>query len=149
MTHQHLNDADIQQYVLEKQLCAANITEHIAECEHCATKVANYALLFVAIRQEEVPVFDIDMAGVVMQQIAPLQPTTASGNGLVYFITLALIGLVGVTCYLFRNVFSKTFPGLAPMLTYLIVTTVISILIFQCVDMYRKYKQQMKSLNFY
>jgi hypothetical protein len=59
------------------------------------------------------------------------------------------IGLAGIGGYLFKDIFVSSFPHIAPILTYLIITTVISLFIFQGLDMYRKYQQQIKALNFY
>jgi len=149
MTNKHVNEIDIQQYVLLRDHCDENIIEHIEYCEHCKLKAAQYKFLFEAINQQEKPAFDFNLAALVMKQIPQPKTAASAENSFIYFIALMVIVLVVVSGYLLRNIFISSFPGITPMLTYLIITAVVSLLIFQGFDMYRKYQQQMKALNFY
>jgi hypothetical protein len=149
MTNKHVNDIDIQQYVLLRDNCDENIIEHIEHCEHCKSKAAQYKFLFEEINRQDKPAFDFNLAALVMKQIPEPKTAASAENSFIYFIALMVIVLVFVSGYLLRNIFWNSFPGIAPILTYLIITAAASLLIFQGFDMYRKYELQMKALNFY
>jgi hypothetical protein len=149
MIHPHPDDNNIQQYVLQMENCSADVVGHIAHCEDCQLKATTYALLFTAIKEQEKPAFDINLSALVMEQIPQPQSAPATDNSFVYLIALMAIGLTGIGGYLFKDIFVSSFPRIAPILTYLIITTVISLFIFQGLDMYRKYQKQIKALNFY
>ena len=73
MKYLHLTDDEIQQYVLEKANGSDTIIEHIQECTHCKERAEEYSLLFRAIQQQEKPVFDFDLADLVLQQLPKSQ----------------------------------------------------------------------------
>ena len=78
MITKHLSDFDIQQWVLDKSNCDANIIEHIQECEHCKMKVETYQLLFSEIKEQPKPAFDFNLSEIILPQISPAQPTSQS-----------------------------------------------------------------------
>jgi hypothetical protein len=149
MIHPHPDDISIQQYALQQENCSEDIVGHMAQCDDCQLKAASYALLFTALKKQEKPSFDFNLSALVMEQIPRPKPSPAADNSFVFLMALMAIGLLGIGGYLFKDIFVSSFPRLAPILTYLIITTVTSLLIFQGLDMYRKYQQQIKALNFY
>lgn len=149
MIHTHPDDISIQQYALQKENCSADIVGHMAHCEDCQLKASSYTLLFTALKEQEKPSFDFNLPALVMEQIPQTKPAPDADNSFVYLIVLMVFGLLGIGGYLFKEIFVSSFLRLAPILTYLIITTVISLLIFQGLDIYRKYQQQIKTLNFY
>jgi multisubunit Na+/H+ antiporter MnhC subunit len=149
MINKHLTDTDIQQYVLDKTACDPQLVQHIAVCVDCKQKAEQYYLLFNAIREEEKPAFDFNLAGLVMKQLPQPQKAHLTGQYFVYAIASVLILLSGILPYLYRSYLQKLFKANAPLSTALIVTAIVSLSIFLFADMYRKYKKQMEALNFY
>jgi hypothetical protein len=149
MTNKHLNDAEIQQYVLQKTNCGVDIIEHIQHCRNCKIKAEQYTLLFEGIKQQEKPVFDFNLADLVLEQLPQSQHKGSYKKSFSYFIISISIFFVCDFFYLFGNNLLNLFWGIAPILIGLIITTVTSLLVFLCIDMYRKYQTQMKALNFY
>lgn len=149
MTDKHLNDAEIQQYVFQKTNCGVDIIEHIQHCTNCKIKVEQYNLLFEGIKQQEKPVFDFNLADLVMQKLPKSQHKGSYEKLFSYFIISISFFFVCVVFYLFGNNLLNLFLGITPILIGLIITTVTSLLVFLCIDMYRKYQTQMKALNFY
>lgn len=149
MTNKHLNDTEIQQYLLEKTNCDIDIIEHIRHCAYCKLEAEQYALLFEGIKQQENPIFDFNLADLIIEQLPKPQSEFSGENSFFYFIFFIAIFFISILLYLFGNNLLSLFLGIKPILISLIITTVISILVFLGIDMYRKYKTQMKSLNFY
>ena len=149
MTNKHLNDAEIQQYVLQKINCSLDIIEHIKHCTNCKIKAEQYNLLFEGIKQQEKPVFNFNLADFVIEQLPKSQHKGFYEKSFSYFIIFISSFFVCVGFYFFGNNLLNLFWGITPILIGLIITTVTSLLVFLCIDMYRKYQTQMKALNFY
>lgn len=149
MTNKHLNDADIQHYVLQKTNCDVEIIEHIQHCTNCKIKVEQYRLLFDGIKVQQKPIFDFNLAELVTEQLPKRQQKVSNENSFFYIIVLIAILFVCILFYLFGNNLLNLFWGITPKLIGLIITTVTSLLVFLCIDMYKKYQTQMQALNFY
>lgn len=148
MTNKHLTDTEIQQYVLQKINSDIDIAEHIGHCAFCKTKTEQYSLLFEEIKQQEKPVFDFNLAHLVIEQSPKSQPRLYFERPFLYLIIFIVIFFISILLYLFGNNLLKLFGVITPILTGLIITTVISLSVFLCVDMYRQYQTKMKVLNF-
>jgi len=148
MKYLHLTDEQIQQYVLEKATCTDEIIEHIQACTHCKERVEEYNLLFRSIQQQEKPVFDFDLADLVLQQLPKPQSQPFSemwSSLLIIFISTLFCCVIG---YLFGKNLVILFGGISPVFMGLIITTVISIFVFLYIDMNKSYHAKMKALNF-
>lgn len=149
MTDKHLNDAEIQQYILQKSNCDVDIIEHIQHCANCKIKAEQYNLLFEGIKHQEKPVFDFNLAGLVIEQLPKAQHKASYEKSFSYFIIFITIFFSCIAFYLFGNNLLNLFIGITSVLIGLIITTFTSLLVFLCIDMYRKYQTQMKALNLY
>jgi hypothetical protein len=145
--NKHCSDSDIQAFVLQKNDCSADVKEHMAHCTHCAAKAQQYMLLAEAIEAQPQPVFNFDVAAAVMAKLPAPQQKTAGKNLLIYGVIAICILIPGIIVYLFMNIFASIFHAINTMLYALIFTTVASLFVFLCIDMYRKYKAQMRALN--
>lgn len=149
MTNKHLNDAEIQQYVLEKTNYNIDIIEHIQHCTSCKIKAAQYNLLFEGIKEQEKPIFDFHLAALIMEQLPERQQKTSKEKSFFYLVPVISIFFLCIVFYLFGNNLSNLFWAVTPILIALIITTVTGILIFLYIDMYKKYQTKMQALNFY
>ena len=149
MKNKHPNDTEIQQYVLEKENCDIDIVKHMEHCTNCAAKAAQYTLMFDKIEQQEKPIFNFNLADLVVEQLYKPQPKVANEKWFFYFIIFTLLFSVCAIFYLFGNNLQNLLLRTKPLLTGLIITTVTILLVFLCIDMYRKYQAQMNALNFY
>jgi len=146
MKTEHLSEIEGQQYVLNKTNCERNIIEHIESCAECAAEAENYRLMFAAIKQQPKPVFDFDVSQLVLARL-PQSKSSFSLNFLFYFLFAVALGSIGLLAYVFRQYLLKIFTGILPMVMYMIITITVAILIFQGIEIYRKYQKQMRSLN--
>lgn len=149
MINKHLSDADIQQYVFQNESCDPDIINHIDTCTACKMKAAEYNLLFLQVQQHEKPAFDFDLADLVINQIPKNQFKPSYERPLYYFIIFIAVVLGSIIFYLFGESLLILFQGITTILAGLIITTVTSLLVFLCIDMYRKYQRQMSALNYY
>jgi hypothetical protein len=146
MKTEHLSEIEIQQYALNKSDCGKDIIAHIESCEECAAEAENYRLMFTGIKQYPKPVFDFDISELVLARLPKSKPAFALNSFFYFLFSVVLIG-IGIPAYLFREYLLKIFVGIVPMVMYLIIITAVAILIFQGIEIYRKYQKQMQSLN--
>ena len=149
MTKKHLNDGEIQQYVLQKEECDIDIVKHVQNCKTCKIKAQEYNLLFEGIKQQEKSVFDFNLADSVMEQLPKSRYKVSNDKSFSYFIFFVSLFSLCIIFYLFRDSLLSLFKEIAPILVALIVTTVLCLFVILCIDMYRKYQTQIKTLNFF
>jgi len=149
MINKHVNDDEIQQYVLQKADCDIDIIKHIRSCETCKIKAEQYNLLFEAIKQQEKPAFDFNIADLVIEQLPKSRYKVSTDKLFSYFIIFISIFSLSIIFYFFRDSLLSLFKGISPILVALIITTVTCLFVILFIDMYRKYQAQMKALNFY
>jgi hypothetical protein len=149
MINKHVNDDEIQQYVLQKADCDIDIIKHIRSCETCKIKAEQYNLLFEAIKQQEKPAFDFNIADLVIEQLPKSRYKVSTDKLFSYFIIFISIFSLSIIFYFFRDSLLSLFKGISPILVALIITTVTCLFVILFIDMYRKYQARMKALNFY
>ena len=148
MKYLHLTDEQIQQYVLEKANSTDETIEHIEACTHCKEKAEEYNMLFRGIQQQEKPVFDFDLADLVLQQLPKPQSQPFSEKWLSLLTIFISTLFFCVIVYLFGKNLVVLFGGISTVFIGLIITTVISIFVFLYIDMNKSYHAKMKALNF-
>jgi hypothetical protein len=72
---------------------------------------------------------------------------SANDNLLVWVIIFIGIGFTGGGLYFFRNYFKYFFDGIETILGFLIVVTALTVLAGLYIDMYKKFKKEMKVLD--
>jgi anti-sigma factor RsiW len=145
MTRDHLSESEIQQYALEPVACEAGVAAHVNACAACKANVAAYQVLFTDIQEQPVPAFDFDIAAVIVPQIEKAKPVTDR-----FFISMAVITVISlsVAVYSFRSYFETIFTNALSWFIGIIVVAAISIIIFQLIELYKKYNQEMDQLQF-
>lgn len=147
MTTKHLSEEEIQQYALDKSCFGKDISEHVQSCAVCHANVEAYLQLFPAIHEQPKPVFNFDLSNLVLRQL-PESRTRFSLNSIFVLLTVfAATCSICIPVYLFRKYLTAVFSGALSMTMYLIIITSIAILIFQSMEMYRKYQKQISILN--
>lgn len=142
MKNKHINEIEIQQYVLGKDDCDTIIIEHINHCQKCKTEVDNYVLLFAAIKEEPHPVFEFDIANLVMQQL-PEKQNFSIDKYLITLLSGVSIAFLLILSYLINKFFPTVFNGISSIQFSLIMVTILLISIFIYFDMNKNYKNQM------
>jgi hypothetical protein len=157
MTSKHLSDEEIQQWALDKTKCGTEVIAHMHDCEHCRAGAETYHLLFAEIKQLPNPVFDFDVPGLVLQEIGPRLRVIRQYSWLGYLIIFVSLGVSGAAVYLYRvqlgeflekYVFNIS-SGISKGTIYLLLVAALTILIFQSIELFRKYQRKIDDLNFY
>lgn len=149
MKIKHLSDTDIQQYILDQPNNERPGVEHIASCDGCKAKADNYQLLFSGIQLQTKPAFNFNLSELVLAQLATPKKEFSLEIFIVYLLTLTVLTSMVISCYLFKGYFSALFTGFSTMVLYLAGIASLAILIFQGREIYRKYEEQMGTLNSY
>lgn len=149
MVNNHLTDDEVQQYVLDKESADTGISGHIQQCEACKARVQTYQLLFSALGQQPEPAFDFNLSELVMARLPSAKPRYSRDTIFVYLLILATILVTAVAGYVFRKDLLSLVPDLTPFLGYLIIPSVVIVLAFLCVDMYKNFQKKMHALDFH
>ena len=144
----HPSEEEIQQYALGKSAGEAALIAHIESCEHCREEVATYQLLFSGVAQQPDPAFDFDLSALVIPQLEKQERRAPADRIVAGFLVLFVCFCVVVPVYLFRRNFLYLLSGTSTFFLYAILCSAVAIVAFKTLRMYRKYQQQMQSLNF-
>jgi hypothetical protein len=148
MTTKHLSELEIQQYALEKASCGTTVIDHIQACRACRLKAEAYQHIFEGIKEQPKPNFDFNLADLVMDQLPQPKQRTSFDNIVLFITAFFSILVTGFAIYFFRSFLSTTLTEIAPILVYLIITTLATLLIVLGIDMFARYNRQMKILDF-
>lgn len=147
MLDKHLTDEEIQQLLLDGTPSNSNMAEHLRVCKDCQARATTYELLFAGINEQEKPAFEFNLAELVVAQL-PKQKATLVKDRLPVFLLAFIMILLGTAGYVFHQYLALLFAGIASLAIYLMISSVIVILVFFCVDMYKNYQRKMKALDF-
>ena len=148
MINNHVDDTNIQRYVLQNLNCDIDMIEHIRHCDICKIKAEQYKILIAGIKQQEKPSFDFNLPELVLAQIVKPKPKYSLLMIVVYL--LVFVGLIsfGIVLYQFRISLLNVFTGSSVLMTIMMFLTVLSISLFQLIEFIKKYQLKMDDLNF-
>jgi hypothetical protein len=149
MVARHLTDEEIQFFAFDKANHELRIDGHIHVCPECRAKVETYQLLIKEISRKPQPAFDFDLCSVVLKQLPASSPGTANDKLLTWIFIFLCGGLIGITVYFFRSYLDSMFKGIAGISIYLMSISAITVVAMLFVEMYKKYKKEMRVLDLY
>jgi len=103
--------------------------------------------LITGIKQQPQPAFNFDLSKSVLQQLPSQEAKTANDSLLIWLFIFTGISFTGGGLYFFRNYFKYFFEGIETILGFLIVVTAVMVLAGLYLDMYKKYRKEMKVLD--
>lgn len=149
MKYKHPDDDEIQRYVLETSKGDAQVIVHMGICPGCQQKAAQYRQLLEGIKQQQKPVFEFNLAELVIAQIPKSTSRLSSEKKFSLSIFLISVFFIGVAYFLFGEGLISLFSGITSMASGLIITTVTCLFVVLWMDAKRKYKAKLKAINFY
>ena len=149
MNKEHINDFDIQRFALREENFERAAAEHIKSCEYCSRKAEQYKLLFESIRRQEKPEFNFDLAGAVIEKLPQKKSAQSFEKLLAYFFIIIAAVSISAFLYFYGKGLRDLFEKMEPLLIAIIIVSFVILGLFLAVDTYRKYKERMKTLNFY
>ena len=157
MIDKHLADADIQEFVLNKSNCSLDVVAHIHKCVQCQAQAETYKHLCSEHKEHPKTAFDFDLSAAVLKQVTTEESKFSLNSLPGYFIILSAFAAIGIPSYLYKLKIAKFFKtyilgiasGISSLVIYLVIITFFIFLIFQSVEMYKKYQRKIDDLNFY
>lgn len=144
---QHLNDQELQQYVLQSDHLLPQWNVHLARCPDCQRKVLVYKLLFEGVQQQEKPHFDADLSSLVMSQLESARPPGVLSRVLSGMLLLMIVFWVGIIFQWVGHELGRLFASISSMATYLILTSAAGVLLFLLLALYWDYRDRLKLLT--
>jgi hypothetical protein len=149
MNTDHLTEMEIQQYTFDKEDCESSIMNHIKICDSCKAKAALYQVISSEIKNIQSPVFDFNLAGLVLSRIPQRESKFSLAVLLVYFIVFLSVTLILISFYLLYGYLTNLFNDISPSFFYLVAIPAITLVVFQAIEMYKNFQNKMTRLNFY
>ncbi|MDB5155793.1 MAG: hypothetical protein JWR50_500 [Mucilaginibacter sp.] len=146
MKNDHLSEAEIQQYALGT--ADLNTKKHIGSCAICEAKAANYRLIFSEMDGLLQPAFDFDVASLVLSQLPQPETATDRDERWLYLLIFGALASISIPVYIYRLYFFKMFTGILPVSMFLVILVTLFIIVFQGIEMFRKYQKQLNILNY-
>ncbi len=147
MNTPHFSEMEIQQYAVDPAISLTTMRSHLDSCAQCQARVREYQQLFVSLRELPKSVFAADFSTRVMQELPQVSSKSPAGRVYVYGISFVSVTAFLVCLYQFRKYLIRFFSGILPITMYLILIMALLILIFQGLEMFRRYQKQMQLLN--
>lgn len=147
MTSKHLSDYDIQQLVLDESNCVHSIIQHARMCPRCSSKAEAYRLIFASLEEQPKPVFEFDLAGMVLSKLEVKEETHPLPNRLAYLTVFIIVAPLAAVSYVFGENLLDIFSSVSSILLYMMVGTTSTFLAFQIIDMFKIHKKQMTDLD--
>ena len=149
MNTNHLTEIEIQQYCFEKESCESRIVNHIELCRICKERAASYELISSEIKNIQSPVFDFNLAALVLSRV-PQQKSKFSFNiFLVCFAACVPVASLGVPLFFLKEYITNVFTGILPSLYYMIAISALIVVVFQVIEMYMHFHNKMSRLELY
>lgn len=147
MTSKHLSDFDIQQFVLDERNCDHIIIQHARMCQRCNSKAETYRLIFASLEEQPKPVFEFDLAGLVLSKLEVKEETHPLPNRLTYLTATIIVAPLTAVSYLFGENLVDIFSSISTISLSMVGATTLTFLAFQIFEMIRKHKKQMADLD--
>jgi uncharacterized membrane protein YcjF (UPF0283 family) len=145
----HLSDNVLQALALDQQQVNEEMITHLEQCDRCREALANYQLLFTALKTVEKPSLEIDIEALVMPQLpkpAPVRQPVGWGN-----IWLAALGVAifSVPLFITGRFIRNLFKEVPVMMLSIILVGALIIVGFLLREIINSYKERKQLLNFY
>jgi hypothetical protein len=147
MTNGHPKDKEIQEWVLDRSSCSHDLNEHIMSCVSCKEEAEYYQRLFTELKHEPGASFDFDVSGLVLPLLPAPEPLISADRFIAAFLVIFVGSCVGIPLILFNKNIVHMFSGISPVFIYLILGCAAVILMLKTLDIYKKYREQMRLIN--
>ena len=148
MNTKHLPDEVLQLYALDPSRCEPGAAVHLNQCSTCKVQLETYQFLLKEIAEQETPAFDFNLAEQVLASLPAPKPRRKAENTFTIVASFIIVIFVGLASYQFRDYAGLLFSYSRPMILYLTLTSVASLMTFLCIEVFRQYQQKMKSLDY-
>jgi hypothetical protein len=149
MKDSHPKETAIQEYALDRSTCSADLVDHIESCALCREEADSYRLLFSELKQMPAASFDFDISGLVIPLLPTPEPLVRADRFIAGFLVVFIGCCIGIPIALFNRNIINMFSGIPPMFIEIILGSASLILLVKTFDIYKKYRAQMRQLNYH
>jgi hypothetical protein len=140
----HPTEEQVHAHALDPAASPAGIHQHIGSCETCQASASRYRILFSALRDQPEPVFDFDVAELVLSAL-PSPKTKRSWTP--YLSVMMLVVITGIPIYLFKENIVNLFSGMSQFFAYVSVGSALIFLLVRLVQIIKTYHKRFDILN--
>jgi hypothetical protein len=148
MTNSHPKEKEIQEYVLDRYSCSADLIGHIESCDVCKEEVRAYSILFTELKHEPAPSFEFDLSRLVIPLLPTPEPLMKTDRFIFGFLVIFACLCISVPVYVFWQNILYMFSDIPVYFIYVIIGSTTIILLVRILTMFKKYQNQMRILNF-
>jgi len=147
MIGQHISEEDIQLYVLDANQVSNEVTQHLEQCAACKARVKEYEILFTGIGSLPKASFDFDVAALVLPQLPEKKKASYKMAGIAMAVIVAA-GLISLPFILLGYKVNELWQNISPWVIGLISVMAVAFVGISLWEVYDRYRQQLKKLNF-
>ncbi|MBN8876664.1 MAG: hypothetical protein J0I32_03905 [Sphingobacteriales bacterium] len=147
MISQHILEEDIQLYVLDASQVKEETMQHLEHCTACQARVREYEMLFTGIGSLPKALFDFDVAALVLPQLPEKKKVSSYKIAGIAMVVIAA-GLISLLFILLQYRLNELWQNISPWVIGLISVVAVAFIGISLWEMYERYRQQLKKLNF-
>ncbi len=147
MISQHISEEDIQLYVLDASQVKEETMQHLEHCTACKARVREYELLFTGIGSLPKASFDFDVAALVLPQLPEKKKVSSYKIAGIAMVVIAA-GLISLLFILLQYRLNELWQNISPWEIGLISVVAGAFIGISLWEVYERYRQQLKKLNF-
>lgn len=148
MISQHISEEDIQLYVLDASQVKEETMQHLEHCTACKAKVREYEMLFTGIGSLPKASFDFDVVALVLPQLPEKKKVSSYKIAGIAMVVIAVAGLISLLFLLLQYRLNELWQNISPWVIGLISVVAVAFIGISLWEMYERYRQQLKKLNF-
>jgi anti-sigma factor RsiW len=146
MSGKHPSDEVLQEYVEGRSVCTPVEIDHIASCPDCQETIAAYRTLAGALKEQPAPVFDFDLAAVVIARLEPQPRVRIRQKGSVLTAILIASAII-VPAWLFRRSAYFVFTDMSAAFYGILLAAAGIVLGLFLLRLYKKYQDVINLIN--
>jgi len=144
----HPGENEIQEFLYDPERLSEETTAHLNTCSQCREAVEVYRMLSTGLKEMPVSGFEFNITELVMARLPDRSSNPVAEKFVFAFLLFFTACLIAIPAYLFRQYVLNLFSGIPPFFIYSITLSAILAASYKSIDMYRKFRKQMRELNF-
>lgn len=148
MINRHPTEEEIQLFVTGQSDNRSPITDHIKVCDICRDEVLLYQLLVDDLAKQTSASFDFNIEALISSRLQPVKVKYKKDGFLIGIAISLSTCLVLTSLYIFRSNFLMLADATSVLFLCTSLISFVFILALKAIQLYRKYQEQIKTVNF-
>jgi|KBSMisStandDraft_5_1062788.scaffolds.fasta_scaffold01747_3 hypothetical protein len=144
----HPGEKEIQEFLFDPERISGETAAHLQSCPQCREAMESYRILSAGLNKMPVSKFEFNITELVMARLPDRTVNPVAEKFVFAFLIFFASCFVAIPAYLFRQYVLNLFSGIPPFFIYSITLSAILAASYKSIDMYRKFRKQMRELNF-